>query len=135
MTQPPTLKLSEAMRLGAMLKPQIFGEVFDGVGTCAMGAAYDAIGALDQLPCIYDILKTDNNILPITCAGALQWHRGILREPAICPECGSADHLHYIVTHLNDSHRWSRERIADYIATIETQKEAPEQLVELQATI
>ena len=36
------MRLSEAIRLGSMLKPQAFDAFFDGVGTCANGAARDA---------------------------------------------------------------------------------------------
>lgn len=43
------MQLSEAIRLGAMLKPQIRCGFFDGQGTCAVGAAADAIGRLDDL--------------------------------------------------------------------------------------
>jgi hypothetical protein len=38
------MTLSEAIRLGAMLKPQAFGDYTDGRGTCAWGAASEAAG-------------------------------------------------------------------------------------------
>lgn len=37
------LKLSEAIRLGAKIRPQIRSGVYsDGIGSCAIGAAYEA---------------------------------------------------------------------------------------------
>ena len=42
------MRLSEAIRLGAMLKPQAFARFFDGHGTCVFGAAADAVGELDE---------------------------------------------------------------------------------------
>lgn len=38
------MRLSEAIRLGAMMRPQTFGALSDERGTCAMGAAYEAAG-------------------------------------------------------------------------------------------
>ncbi len=38
------LKLSEAIRIGARMRPQARHGLFDGVGTCAMGAAAEALG-------------------------------------------------------------------------------------------
>jgi hypothetical protein len=38
------MKLSDAMRLGAMNGPQVFGQSFDGDGSCALGAAILAQG-------------------------------------------------------------------------------------------
>ena len=38
------MKLSEAIRLGAMLRMQAFGDFTDGIGSCAWGAANEASG-------------------------------------------------------------------------------------------
>lgn len=38
-----TLRLSEAIRVGAKIRPQCTGTSFDGVGSCVIGAAYEAI--------------------------------------------------------------------------------------------
>ncbi|SRR5260221_2358714 len=38
------LKLSEAIRIGAKLRPQCFASYFDGVRTCAIGAAWEGSG-------------------------------------------------------------------------------------------
>lgn len=89
-----TLRLSEAIRLGAMLKPQAFGTWFDGEGTCALGAAIDALGI------------TESNVLLLaqTIVGR-----------ARCPVCGCDGAQFHLVPHLNDDHHWTRERIADWV--------------------
>lgn len=103
------MKMSEAIRLGAMLKPQAFGTAFNGIGTCANGAARDAIGRLRT------------------------WHHiGVLfpvaDEPS--PDCPLMSELCNgfpltiagLIAHLNDCHRWTREQIADFVATVEQQQ-------------
>lgn len=42
------MKLSEAIRLGAMLKPQAFGADIEGDSTCAIGAAIEAPRAVES---------------------------------------------------------------------------------------
>lgn len=100
------MRLSEAIRLGAMLKPQGFGF---GSGhptasaTCALGSAYEASNCGDgwwNLEKCFPIV----NLLPTKC-----------------PSCGDA--MPSMVPHLNDDHRWSRERIADWVELIETSLE------------
>ncbi len=111
------LSLSEAMRLGAMLKPQGFGiwDTFRPEVACALNAVRLAIGGemflLDRFP----ILKTVTD----------------------CPVCGPEANCRttlnvVIASHLNDDHRWTRERIADWIeAEFEsTPPAAPEQELE-----
>lgn len=103
------MRFSEAIRLGAMMKPQAFDVASDGVGTCANGAACDAIG-ID----VYD-------------ARGYRAAFPFASEPMVaCPVCRKAK-LNYSptlggnVAHLNDDHRWTREQIADWIETIEAQ--------------
>ncbi len=105
------MRLSEAIRLGAMLKPQAFGDYTDGIGTCALGAANEAIGLS---------ANDDETEGP--------WPFIAIGLP--CPSCGvtlGADPetgLGEMVEHLNDYHRWTREVIADFVETIEAQHEA-----------
>lgn len=100
-----TLKLSEAMRLGAMMKPQGHGDlVAEPGGTCAIGAALDACGvALSAASLVdaYDRWELTNRPCKHPVHGGEHW-----------------DVLNVIVD-LNDLHRWTREEIADWIATIE----------------
>lgn len=106
------MKLSEAIRLGAMLKPQGFGEfLFDG-RSCALGAAMDAGGIPDDCATVPNLLSR----WPLLATAAVP-----------CPECddkhGSQGDIHDNVTILNDAHQWSRERIADWIESIERARE------------
>lgn len=98
------MKLSEAMRLGAMLKPQAFGISFDGRGTCALGAAMDALGKLG------------------TSIWIIQLRPDIRRfQVADCPVCGRVFNANgnQTIPHLNDDHKWTRERIADWVESLE----------------
>src|SRR5688572_10558083 len=116
------MRLSEAIRLGSMLKPQHHdsgefhvklpqprrvGDVLhiapDTECSCAMGAAIDAAQLNDA---------------------AIDAERGwpkawrpllhLLEEP--CPACGH-DHgtMYRTITALNDDHGWTREQIADFV--------------------
>lgn len=94
------MRLSEAIRLWAMLHPQYFGATYgmdvnhQVLGTCAMGAARQA--------------------------GFIVRREGVLDIATRCPHCGKVrDALLRVITHLNDGHRWTRERIADWVATVE----------------
>ena len=105
------MRLSEAIRLGAMSRPQAFGIFFskDTGGTCALGAALEAIGGLDE----DDPLSVKHNLL-------LRRRFPVLLQPLSCPACGGdigGDEMS--LAHLNDTHKWSRERIADWLETVE----------------
>lgn len=110
------MQLSEAIRIGAMLKPQTFTQFFDesSQGTCALGAALDTIGALD----LTDIFSPAQNIALNT-----RWPEVMATTTDRCPAdrclCGSFRDLFSAVTHLNDVHRWTREAIADWVEGIE----------------
>jgi uncharacterized C2H2 Zn-finger protein len=107
--------LSEAIRLGAMLRQQARVTAFDEVkGTCAMGAALEAVGALDaaNLPTQWDVvLKT------ASCR---------------CPDCDEIFRARWVkggvhgattrvIWHINDDHLWTRERIADWVERVENE--------------
>lgn len=99
------LSYSQAMRLGVMLAPQCFDDAYDRNGaTCAWAAALQACGV--------DIDHYD---------GAQQWPIEDVRVP--CPACpvGYEIPLTGVVLHLNDEHRWTRERIADFVESAERQ--------------
>lgn len=109
------MRLSEAIRLGAMIHPQGFGSRYERdafsnriIASCAMGAAYVAVGRThcpaNWMP-YYEIYLG-------RCPGdecSKIWMRG---------DC----FLIGLVTHLNDVHRWTRERIADFVALHESQE-------------
>jgi len=89
------MKLSEAITLGAMLTPQAVGHFIDARGgRCAWASAIDATGR-----------------------GQKGW--SWTKRTVNCPDCGITNPAVIIVIHLNDTHRWSRHRIAEWISTIE----------------
>lgn len=98
------MRLSEAIRLGSMMKPQGFGTgaVFATVeASCALGAAADAAG-----------------IMEMRYAGAVdKWP--FLSAVDQCPACSERTRRVDLTWHLNDVHRWSREQIADWVQTVE----------------
>lgn len=111
------MRLSEAIRLGSLLKPQGFGggsADMSAMKTCAYGAANEALGA---------------NVIPLH---VWPW----LGQPGICPSCGGGGRemlLGIISVHLNDLHRWTREQIADWVETVEPKspEAAPVEIPEL----
>lgn len=103
--------LSEAIRIGAAMKPQTFGTYNDNVGTCALGAMWDAF-------------RTQ----PAEQQSKLFNHAFIFAEQDMtmrenCPECGGRQNFpngqNNLIPHLNDYHKWSREAIADWLETME----------------
>src|SRR5688572_4034977 len=101
------MKLSEAIRVGAKMKPQGFGGTNIGGRSCALGAALDAIG-----------VDTKDGWFPVydawPIAGA--W----VEYPGKCSYyarrrtlVGSACWL------LNDVDKWTREQIADWVEALE----------------
>lgn len=130
------MRLSEGIRLGAMTKPQGFGELRSTIrswfkkteSTCALGAAFDA-AACRIVP----------RILPGTPGKSIrggesathtvevpaEW-AAVLATRVRCPACmdfmvyGPLDRI--IAIHLNDHHKWTRERIADWVESIERER-------------
>lgn len=109
------MRLSEAIRLGAMLRPQGFGNLWtvrpDGrlIESCALGAACDAFGrGFSASHCGVWQLPKD---LETWLAGG----------PVECPACPSFStaRRESMIAHLNDLHRWTRDAIADWVATLE----------------
>lgn len=116
------MRLSEAIRLGALLKPQGYGIVPFNSGdpsslaTCALGAARQAINDRHSLL---------TNLWPVC----------LLVFPCPAPGCSRpyADNVADTIVHLNNAHRWTREAIADWITTVELQ-ETLAQVKEQEAT-
>jgi len=103
------MRLSEAIRLGAMLHPQRFGSYAtyrDERGRfCSSNAPIATIAA--------------------TCALGAASAAGLTTDDAIdsprftCPACNWHTQRLALVIHLNDRHRWTRERIADWVESVE----------------
>lgn len=107
------MNLSEAIRLGSTLRPQIGGHLFGDGRSCALGAAGEAIGAE-----------------PKDCASSWTQIRSTwpwtLQTSFLCPACwrpGRPVKALDLITHLNDFHRWTRERIAVWVASVEPSQE------------
>lgn len=98
------MRLSEAIKLGAMLRPQCFGKMFFDDGSCANGAALEACGEVDG--------TNMYRLFPIVAT----------RAPR-CPACSEYDprcrDICHLIAHLNDEHEWTRERIADFVESLE----------------
>lgn len=124
------MKLSEAIRLGSLLVPQCHGSLWDDEHrlSCALGAACDALGIkecdtagaeLHALNVEFPFLEAEAHC-PACNVIAGKWRR--FREK----EYDTGD----VIVHLNDDHKWSRRRIADWVQTIEPAEQetlAPEQ--------
>lgn len=118
----PEISLSEAIRLGSMMKRQGYGYYREEVRasvmgipalveerTCALGAAADAVGRLDEV-------ANDDNVFEVVDVF------GILGTSAACPVCGAGGRrwdMSDVIPHLNDDHRWTRERIAEWVEGVE----------------
>ncbi len=126
------MRLSEAIRLGAVLKPQAHdGTIISETHTCALGAAIEGAGiparALDK----GELMTTGRGhgearggeqayTLPV------EWMKTMRRisDSFFCPVQYCTDFLSMcsgarIIAHLNDSHKWTREQIADYVEQFE----------------
>lgn len=108
------MKLSEAIRLGAMMKPQGIGGRMDGETRCALAGASDALGieARRHLSCVprvdyealrarYPILDAPVEAMPVSDNSGYGWT------------------LLSAIWALNDNYEWTRERIADWVQSIE----------------
>lgn len=110
------MRLSEAIRLGAMMRPQAFGHYsLQHKGSCAMVAAAEVEGSEYRAYC--DLINLAYNYAPLSCPACSHEARIF---------CG-------LVAHLNDNHRWTREAIADWVDSIEQQQARPEVAVEVEA--
>lgn len=108
------IKLSEAIRLGSLLKPQAFGDYYEKDGTCALGAALDAVGRLGKG-------SSGNAHRAGKIWGWLRWK---FQNSIRCPGCAQLvtfETVHELITHLNDKDRLSRETIAHGIEGMEAQ--------------
>jgi hypothetical protein len=117
------MRLSEAMRLGSMLRPQGFGRVLTHDGkSCALGAAYDAIGELRPSGLMFKEIALIRDAWPVLHQEAIQ-----------CPACAKTPRMDDgtfsgNITHLNDDHRWTREQIADWVETLESARQPADAL-------
>lgn len=107
------MRLSEAIRLGAVLRPQAFGSflnVSDG-STCAAGAAMEAIGELK-----------DGNISEADIKKYFPATGWLVADPYPEDAGEPAEPLIDVIFHMNDGWRWTREKIADWVERLENER-------------
>jgi hypothetical protein len=97
------MRLSEAIRLGAMMRPQAFRTLLTDDGACALGAALLAVGSRPE-----EAVRSALDRWP--------WASTVSAD---CPRCGRSRTVFRVITHLNDRHRWTREQVAKWVAGIE----------------
>jgi len=135
------VKLSEAIREGAKRGPQAKGAFTETPrrrlldillrrpvapkAYCALGAAYEAEngGAYEWLPSEGGEVGFRGG--PIAAGSYSRQMKTPPEWPmhtwAKCPECQAvAMPLAQLIPHLNDTHEWTRERIADFVEGVES---------------
>jgi hypothetical protein len=114
------VKLSDAIRLGAMIRPQAHGRFFRDGNSCALGAALEASGLA-----VYDEEYSMDEQAPLSDRLIVD-HAALIHEcPAGCSEFSHLPHrIDAVIVHLNDRHEWTREQIADWVETYEPRAES-----------
>jgi hypothetical protein len=144
------MKLSEAIRLGSVMKPQNYGAFYgkrltvrrrNGFpwlkltfedSSCALGAAYEAEGGMSRTTRTYPpgmvVIPFRGKPYTLTrpqkvdiIEAPSDWH-GVFWHVVRCPACSHfEERLSTVIPHLNDKHRWTREAIARFVEGIENQ--------------
>lgn len=111
------MKLSEAIRLGAMNRPHGRGGLISNTGqTCAMGAALDAAGLLEQLT---SSIYSNGSNYPDPIAVARFPIMALVVDHPACKLYSKRLPLFTVAATLNDVVGWTREEIADWVERIE----------------
>lgn len=105
------MRLSEAIRLGAMLGPQERGGWVDGEGRCALAGAAQASGVAPAWDDCY--FRYGVNYIGLTERYPL------LTERVVSPMRSAGTSVESAIIHLNDHGGWTREQIADWVETLE----------------
>ena len=114
------IKPSEAIRLGCLIAPvQMFGQTRDFLGgdrqkACAIGAMELGLGDPNGNGADFEDLARLRDLTPTTCP-VDPTHRYDERRGSVG---WSEDAGPTAIAHLNDDHRWSRERIASWLESI-----------------
>lgn len=151
------MKLSEAIRTGAKIRPQAFGSleetevITEKVGwfkrrfrrekrTCALGAAFEATGARTEtriVPAGYITSPFRGQSVTLEQEAAInvvvhpaEWN-AIYYYQSECPQCEKPDEVNSLIVHLNDDHKWKREEIALWVARMEEVAEMAQRITEL----
>lgn len=112
------MKLSDAIRLGSMMRPKALCSFVNEHGTCALGAGLEAVGQLDAFR-----EEDDADDAFAVAMTVWPWLGATDQE---CPVCGMTMwHQAQVITHINDTHEWTRERIADFVQSLEEPASVP----------
>ena len=118
------MRISEAMRLGAMMRPQVFGVSFRPAGfftkggSCAFFAAVEGAGCPTTRHPGELMLRPGVGRMGPTRVVPDSW-LSVLRHNSPCPICSKDMSGLQLVAHLNDTHYLSRNDIADIVERIE----------------
>lgn len=111
------MKISEAMRRGAKMGPQVFEVYGDGDGgTCALGAVLLGGGIAISENLYSCMLHNDFKELMVKVFPKL-----VETHSCPVPTCRGVNpiygrpYLSNTIIHLNEEHKWTRERIAGWI--------------------
>jgi hypothetical protein len=116
--QPCVMPFSEALRIGAMNRPQGSCRFLTDAGrTCAIGAALDAVGAFDH--------NARPSSLELTHKAEQLWPYLVSHTRGPLDDAGAPRRLIDIIMRLNDHNFWTREQIAEWVATIEPSVSTP----------
>jgi hypothetical protein len=104
------MRLSDAMREGAKIRPKGLGDLFVDGKSCALGAAAEGNGMslhgiwgdlwLNIMETWPELDQPDQECPYVKCAAMRSYSVTTLAD---------------VVIHLNDEHGWTRERIADWL--------------------
>ena len=124
------MKLSDAIRRGATMHPQIQYALMNDDGTCALGAALNGLG-------LEPLRNPKGHYYWPECMGKNVMDNWYQQFPIFktmtknCPLCGLYCTWSYgVVSHLNDTHELSREAIAMWVETEENHLENDKKLLE-----
>lgn len=104
-----TKGLADAIRRGAARRPeQAYGEYYKGRrASCALGAAYEGLYRLPEM------MEGEHP------KDLFQYYECLDFQIRRCPEgCRKQLPLGALIVHLNDVHRWDRERIAEWLSSL-----------------
>jgi len=133
-----TMKLSQAIRIGAAKRPQCEGSLFGfirksrgdeecEIGSCAWGAGLEGAGIVtDEDKMLHAALDYGRHIekfdglMSAIYGTSLEDDSGIPLYPCPVDDCDGGHEdtessLDDMIVHLNDYHEWTREAIADWL--------------------
>jgi hypothetical protein len=118
-------RLSDAIRRGAKMRPQVYGKLYADGRTCAWGAALDGIGQ-DASMTLSSPEMICMHFWPHLYNYGVQWPGNAGFWPV--PPGKMVSFVGAIVA-LNDTANWTREKIADWVEQMENQLTPPQALL------